>query len=126
MADLEIDETELSGVASAVSAARADVELHPAVTRGSIDAVGVSSVAETLDGVTQRFARRIDLLRGVLERLSGFPSVFRQELARTESGLVAGLTGGGAGGGVGRGGGAGGAVDVPTTPGEHVGSTGGR
>jgi hypothetical protein len=123
VADLEIDETELSGVAAAVAAARADVELDQAVTRGSLDVVGVSSVAETLDGVTQRFARRIDLLRGALERLSGFPSIFRQELARTESGLVAGLTGGGSGAGVGRGGGAGGAIVGSTAPGEHVGST---
>jgi hypothetical protein len=94
VADLEVDESALSAVASAVSAARHGIGFGPEVTRGTIDAVGVAGVAEALDDTTRAFARRAELLADALERLRGFPAVFVREFAVTETMLVAGVQGG--------------------------------
>ena len=100
VADLEVDESEVAAVASAVSAVHARVGLDRALTRGSLDAVGAVRVAEVLDSVTERFARRVELLRDVLERLGRFPDAFVHEVSRTEAGLVSSLAAdGGAGAG---------------------------
>lgn len=96
VADLEVDESALSAVASAVSAARHGIGFGPEVTRGTIDAVGVAGVAEALDDTTRAFARRAELLGDALERLRGFPAVFVREFAVTETMLVAGVRGGAA------------------------------
>jgi len=97
VADLEVDESEIAAVASAVSAVHARVGLDRALTRG---AVGAVRVAEVFDSVTERFARRVELLRDVLERLGRFPDAFVHEVSRTEAGLVSSLAAdGGAGAG---------------------------
>ncbi|GAA0962234.1 hypothetical protein FFA01_27050 [Frigoribacterium faeni] len=96
VADLEVDESALSAVASAVSAARYGIGFDPEVTRGTIDAVGVAGVAEAIDDTTRAFARRAELLADALERLRGFPAVFVREFAVTETMLVAGVRAGAA------------------------------
>ena len=95
MADLQVDESALSGVASAVSGARGDIGFDAGLTRGSSDAVGAARVAEALDDTTRQLRRRVEFLGGVLERLSLFPAAFVREVGRTDSALAAGVSAGG-------------------------------
>jgi len=95
VADLQVDESALSGVASAVSRARGDIGFDTALTRGSSDAVGAARVAEALDETTRQLRRRVEFLGGVLERLSLFPAAFVREVGRTDSALAAGVLAGG-------------------------------
>jgi len=95
VADLQVDESALSGVASAVSGARGEIGFDTALTRGSSDAVGAARVAEALDETTRQLRRRVEFLGGVLERLSLFPAAFVREVGRTDSALAAGVLGAG-------------------------------
>ena len=95
MADLQVDESALSGVASAVSGARGDIGFDAGLTRGSSDAVGAARVAEALDETTRQMGRRVEFLVGVLERLSLFPAAFVREVGRTDSALATGVSAGG-------------------------------
>ena len=92
MADLQVDESALSGVASAVSGARGEIAFDTALTRGSSDAVGTARVAEALDETTRQMGRRVEFLREVLERLSLFPAAFVREVGRTDSALATGVS----------------------------------
>ena len=92
MADLQVDESALSGVASAVSGARGEIAFDTALTRGSSDAVGTARVAEALDETTRQMGRRVEFLREVLERLSLFPAAFVREVGRTDEALATGAS----------------------------------